>query len=167
MLNGPEAFRPFDGPSGVQLQTHWASRHGQAGTLWPPECQEVSPDSLGTIASAQHEFWQLTAQTCANAMLESFYPNTTEGRSARPGLLSCACRLASSWLDTPPLTKALEIKSGEVCTGLHHRLGISMLPSNAPAVKCNRGPHPSALSMLTMGCGVRPLLHTPRCAMTS
>jgi hypothetical protein len=80
MLNGPEAFRPFDGPSGVQLRTQWASLHGQAGTLWPPEYQEVSSDSLGTIASAQHEFSRHTAQTCAEAMLESFDPNTTEGR---------------------------------------------------------------------------------------
>jgi hypothetical protein len=58
-------------------------------------------------------------------------------RSTCAGLLSCACHLASAWLDTPPLTKALEIKSGEVCTGLHHRLGISMLPSNAHAVQCD------------------------------
>jgi hypothetical protein len=54
-------------------------------------------------------------------------------------LLSCACRPASAWLDTLPCTPALELKSGEVCTGLRHRLGLSMLPSNAPAVQCDCG----------------------------
>jgi hypothetical protein len=78
------------------------------------------------------------AQTRADALLESFDPNTTEG-CGRAQLLSCACRPASAWLDTLPLTKSLELKSGEVCTGLSHRLGISMLPSNAPAVQCDCG----------------------------
>jgi hypothetical protein len=57
-----------------------------------------------------------------------------QGRSVRVRLLSCACRPASAWLDTLPCTLALELKSGEVRTGLRHRLGLSMLPSNAPAV---------------------------------
>jgi hypothetical protein len=60
-------------------------------------------------------------------------------RSARARLLSCACRPASAWLDTLPCTRALEFKSGEVRTGLRHRLGLSMLPSNAPAVQCDCG----------------------------
>jgi hypothetical protein len=68
MLNGPEAFQPFDGPSGVQLRTQWASPHGQPGTLWPPEYQEVSPDSLGSIATAQHKFLWQVAQTRADAL---------------------------------------------------------------------------------------------------
>jgi hypothetical protein len=47
------------------------------------------------------------------------------------------CRPALAWLDALPLTKALDLKSREVRTGL--RLGISMLPFNAPAVQCNYG----------------------------
>jgi hypothetical protein len=63
MLNGPEAFRPFNGPSGVQLRTQWASLHYRACTLWPPEYQEVSLESLGTIAAAQCELSGHMAQT--------------------------------------------------------------------------------------------------------
>jgi hypothetical protein len=63
MLTGPGAFRPFDGPSGAQLRTQWASLHDGAGTLWPPEYQEMSPESLGTIVAAQREFSRHTAQT--------------------------------------------------------------------------------------------------------
>jgi hypothetical protein len=99
----------------------------------------VSPDSLGTIAAAQREFSQHTAQTRADALLESLDPSTTEGRSGRTRLLCCACRPASAWLDTLPLTKSLELKSGEVRAGLRHCLGISMLPSEAPAVQCDCG----------------------------
>jgi hypothetical protein len=56
---------------------------------------------------------------------------------ARARLLSCACRPSSAWLYTLPCTPALELKSGEVRTGLRHRLGLSMLPSNAPSVQCD------------------------------
>jgi hypothetical protein len=160
MLNGPEAFRPFDGPSGAQLRTQWASLHDRAGTLWPPEYREVSPDSLGTLAAALREFSRLTAQSRADALLESFDPNTTEGRSGRARLLSCACRPALAWLDTVPLTKSLELKRGEVRTGLRHRLGISLAPTPPPCSATAAGPF--ALPMLSMGCGARPLLHTPR-----
>jgi hypothetical protein len=83
MLTGPGAFRPFDRTSGAQLWTQWASLRDGAGTLWPPEYQEVSPESLGTIIAAQREFSWHTAQTQADALLESFDPSTTEGRSGR------------------------------------------------------------------------------------
>jgi hypothetical protein len=81
MITGPGAFRPFDGPSGVQLRTQWASLNDRAGTLWPPEYREVSPDSLETIVAAQRKFSLHTAQTRADALLECFDPNTTEVRS--------------------------------------------------------------------------------------
>jgi hypothetical protein len=99
----------------------------------------VSPDSLDTIAAAQREFSRQAVQAQADALLESFDAGTQDGKSAWARLLSCACRPASAWLDMLPLTRALELKSGEVCTGLRHRLGISMLPSNAPTVQCNCG----------------------------
>jgi hypothetical protein len=99
----------------------------------------VSPGSLGTIAAAQRDFLWQAAKTRADALRESYDASTTEEQSARTRLLSCACGLASTWLDTLPLTKALELKSGEVHTGLPHRLGISMLPSNAHAVQSDCG----------------------------
>jgi hypothetical protein len=133
----PEAFQQVDRPSGAHLLTQSASLHGRAGTLWLTRYQEVSPDSLGTLAVAQCDFSRQAAQTRTDALLEPFDARTTEGRSAR--LLSCACRSASAWLDTLSLIKALELKSGEVRTGLRHHLGNSMLPSNTPAVQCDCG----------------------------
>jgi hypothetical protein len=73
------------------------------------------------------------------ALYESYNANSVQGRSARSHLLSCACRPASPWLNTLPYTPAFELMSGEVRTGLRHRLGLSMLPSNAPAVQCDCG----------------------------
>jgi hypothetical protein len=57
------AFWPFDGPSHEQLRTQWTALHGIAGTLWPPECHGVSPDSIGAIAAAQHSFSRQAAQS--------------------------------------------------------------------------------------------------------
>jgi hypothetical protein len=95
---------------------------------------EVNPKRLGHVAKAQGVFAQHEAQARFDALYKSYDANSVQGRSVRVRLLSCACRPASAWLDTLPCTLALELKSGEVRTGLRHRFGLSMLPFNAPAV---------------------------------
>jgi hypothetical protein len=57
----------------------------------------------------------------------------------RHGGLGLACRPASAWLDTLPLTRTLELKSREVRSSLRHRLGLSMMPPNAPTLLCSCG----------------------------
>jgi hypothetical protein len=104
-----------------------------------PELMEVNPGCPGHIAEAQGVFARHEAQARFEALLASYDANSVQGRSARARLLSCACRPASAWLDTLPLSRALELKSGEVRTGLRHRLGLSMLPPNTLAVQCTCG----------------------------
>jgi hypothetical protein len=128
MRGGPEAFRPFDKPSGKVLRPQWEALHRDAGDLWKPKLKEFNPKRLRHIAEAQARF---------DTLYESYIANSMQGRSAR--LLSCACRPASAWLDTLPCTPALEPKNGKVCTSLRHCLGLSMLPSNAPAGQCDCG----------------------------
>jgi hypothetical protein len=53
--------------------------------------------------------------------------------------LSYACRPASAWLDTLQLSRALELKNGDFQTALRHRLGLAILPLNAPTVQCGSG----------------------------
>jgi hypothetical protein len=139
MRSGPEAFRPFSGPSGEVLRPQWEALHDVAGALWKPELKDVHPDRLGHIAEAQGVFSRHESQARFDALLASYDATSVHGRSARARLLSCSCRPASAWLDTLPLSRALELKSGEVRTGLRHRLGLSMLPPNAPAVQCTCG----------------------------
>jgi hypothetical protein len=139
MLEGPAAFRPFNGPGGVELRAQWEELHDGAGDLWPPEVRNVNPDNLGAIADAQSTFSRHIAAAKLSALLESFDAHSIDGRSARARLLSCACRPASAWLDTLPLTRTLELKSGEVRTSPRHRLGLSMMPPNAPSLLCSCG----------------------------
>jgi hypothetical protein len=68
--------------------------------------------------------------------MDSYDPSTDKGKLARARLLGCACRRASAWLVTLPLSRALELKSGEVQTGLRRRLCLTMLLFNAPAMQC-------------------------------
>jgi hypothetical protein len=139
MRGGPEAFRPFDGPIGEVLWPQWEALHSEVGDLWKAELKEVNPERLGHISEAQSVFARHEAQARFDVLYKSYDANSVQGRSVRARLLSCACRPASAWLVTLPCTPALELKSGEVCTGLRHRLGLSMLPSKAPAVQCNCG----------------------------
>jgi hypothetical protein len=136
MHSGPEAFRPFHGPSSDVLRPQWEALHDGARDLWRADAREAGPDSLGTIAAAQSAITRRSAQFRAEALMDSYDLSTDGGKRARARLLSCACRPASAWLVTLPLSRALELKSGEVQTGLRHRLGLTMLPPNAPAVQC-------------------------------
>jgi hypothetical protein len=91
---------------------------------------------MGTIAEAQRAYCRHSAQARADALLASLHNGTKDGKRARARLLSCACRPASAWLDTLPLSRALEIKSGEFQTALRHRLGLAILPLNASTEQC-------------------------------
>jgi hypothetical protein len=113
MRRGPAEFRPFDGPSDAQFCLQWEGLHDTAEALWRPEDREVSQDSMGTIAEAQHAYCRHSAQARTDALLASLHDGTEGGKRARARLLSCACRPASAWLDTLPLSRALELKSGE------------------------------------------------------
>jgi hypothetical protein len=79
------------------------------------------------------------------------FPGVEDGKGARARLLSCACRPASAWLDTLPLSRALELKSGEFHASLRHRLGLTALPPNAPDVQCGCEPALRRLPSLTDG----------------
>jgi hypothetical protein len=164
MRRGPAEFRPFDDPSGAQRCLQWEGLHDTAETLWRPEDREVSQDSMGTIAEAQRAYCRHSAQAHADALLASLHNGTEDGKRARARLLSCACRPASAWLDTLPLSRALELKSGEFQTALPHRLGLAILPLNAPTVQCSCG---ATARTPTTACDAPPLLHISCCAMIS
>jgi hypothetical protein len=54
----------------------------------------------------------------AEALQTSFPPGTEDGECAQAPLLSCACRPASSWLNTLPFSRALKLKSGKFYNSL-------------------------------------------------
>jgi hypothetical protein len=68
MRSGPEAFRPFDGPSGEVLRPQWEALHSEAGDLWKAELKEVNPERLGHIIEAQGIFARHEAQARVHAL---------------------------------------------------------------------------------------------------
>jgi hypothetical protein len=68
---------------------------------------------MGVIAEVQRAVSQHSAQARADPLHASFPPGTEDGKHAWARLLSCACHPTSAWLDTLPLCRALELKSGE------------------------------------------------------
>jgi hypothetical protein len=84
MRGGPEAFRPFNGPSGEVLRPQWEALHSEAADLWKPEQEEVNPERLGHIAEAQGGvFARHEAQARFDALYESYDANGLQGRSVR------------------------------------------------------------------------------------
>jgi hypothetical protein len=98
----------------------------------------VSQDSIGTIAEAQHAYCWHLPEAHADALLASLHDGRKDGKRAGTLLLRCTCRPASAWLDTIPLSRALEL-NGEFQTALRCRLGLAILPLNGPAVQCGCG----------------------------
>jgi hypothetical protein len=90
MHRGPEAFRPFHGPSGDVLRPQWEALHDGARDLWRADVRKAGPDSLGTIAAAQSAISRRSAQFRADALMDSYDPSTDGGKRARARLLSCA-----------------------------------------------------------------------------
>jgi hypothetical protein len=119
MRKGPEAFRPFDGPSSDALRPQWEALHSEWGDLWKPELKKVNPERLGHIAGAQGVFARHEAKDRFDTLLASYDATSVRGRSARAPLLSCACRPASAWLDTLALTHG---KAG------HHDVIVHWVP---------------------------------------
>jgi hypothetical protein len=120
------------------LRPEWEALHSEAGDLCKPELMEVNPGRLGHIARPNASSHGTRPKPVLRRSSRLTTPTVCkEGVRAR--LLSCACRPALAWLDTLPLSRALELKRGEVRTGLRHQLGLSMLPPNAPTVQCTCG----------------------------
>jgi hypothetical protein len=102
MWHGLIEFCPFVGPSGAQLRLRWEALHDKADTLWRPESQVVSQDSIGTIVKAQRAYCRHSAQAHADALLASLHDGTEDDKRAPARLLSCACR---------PLSRARQLFS--------------------------------------------------------
>jgi hypothetical protein len=115
--------------------------------MWPLhlpvrfDTRKASPDTMGVIAEVQRAVSHQSAQACADALHASYHPGTKDGKRAQARLPSWACRPASAWLDTLPLSRAHELKSGEFQASLRHRL--AMLP------RCN-----AAASHVTTGTDI-------------
>jgi hypothetical protein len=83
MHGGPEAFRPFDGPSGEGLRPQWEALHSKAGDLWKLELKEVNPERLGHIAEAQVVFGPHEVQARFDALHASYDANRCREKRAR------------------------------------------------------------------------------------
>jgi hypothetical protein len=92
----------------------------------------------------------------SSALMDSYDTSTKGGKCAHPRLLSCACCPASAWLVTLPLSRALELQSGEVQTVLQHCLGLAILPLTAPTMQRGCG---STLHRLDTDHGMFTLRH--------
>jgi hypothetical protein len=163
---GPEAFRPFDGPSGALLRPQWEALHEGAGDLWKPELREVIPDRLGLIAEAQGTYMRHAAKLRFDALFASYDAGSQASTRDRAHLLSCACRPASARLDTLPLLPSLALNDREVQTALRRRLGLPVLPLNAPTVQCGCGAT-LRRSDADHAMRCRALPHSLRCTTTS
>jgi hypothetical protein len=123
--------------------------------------REFDPNRLGTIAAVQSTISWHSAQMRGNALMDSYDASTDQGQVCQH-LFSCVCRPASAWLVTLPLSQALELKSGEVQTGLWHRLGLTRLPPNAPTMQSCCG---AALRHTDFDCVMRCSVLVPQLSL--
>lgn len=92
----------------------------------------VSQDSIGTIAEAQHAYCWHLPEAHADALLASLHAVRKDGKCAGTLLFRCTCHPATAWLDTIPLSRALQLNR-EFQTALRR---LAILPLNGPTVQC-------------------------------
>jgi hypothetical protein len=142
MREGPQRYRPLDGPNAPGFTLDWQALHAAASTLWPPEALEVNAANIDKfMPSAQRDFSRFTAQGRSDAMLAQFNAGTEQGMRDRARVLSCSTRSSSAWIDTLPTSHSLTLSDADFRCSMRHRLGLSQLPANAPGVKCTCGHH--------------------------
>jgi hypothetical protein len=122
------------------------------------EAREASLETMGVIYEAQYALFQHSAQARTDALQASFPPGAEDGKRTRARLLSCACRPASAWLDTLPLSTALELKSGEFLPASDSALASPCFPPMLSTYNAAVEP-PFASRRLTAACSALGMAH--------
>jgi hypothetical protein len=138
MREGPEAFRPFNGPSGMLLQPQWEALHRAQATCGSRSCVRLAPTGGDTS-------WKLKAPTRGMQPSSASMPSSplmtpAQSRANVIAPASSAAHAARPLLGWTLFRSCIPWRSRtEVQTALRHRLGLPVLPLNAPAVQCGCG----------------------------
>ena len=138
MRDGPPDFRPFtDGELAECLQAKWTALRA----AMPPEADR-GPEELDDIFIAtglpgmSRKVTRAVAQTRHDALLQQL-GSTPGGAKDLARMRSCACRVASLFLDSLPTNRMLTLNDGDFVHGMRFRGGLSPLPPLDGEVICD------------------------------
>jgi len=135
--DGPARFRPFAGVLAAGLQQAWTDLRAAAPDSWTDAPAQTTADCIQkTLPGVQRVFSRVVADRRHAELLASCDPDSIHGQHDLARLRSCACGPASMWLDSLPVGPALQLSDADFVCAMRHRLGISQMPANAPAVQC-------------------------------
>ena len=136
---GPERMQPFWGPHGHNLQETWQALN-VAQQLHPELPGPASGDTIAKVLPGmQQRITRVVALRRRAALLASHDVTTLEGACNLARLRSCACRAATLWLSTLPLSQALRMTDIEFMLCIRYLLGMSPAPPNAVGSRCGCG----------------------------
>ena len=82
--------------------------------LWPIEARTIAEELIDTMLPSVHRtLARVVADRRCRDLLALFDSNSEEGMRNIARLRSCACRLASLWLDTLPTCMALQLSNND------------------------------------------------------
>ena len=142
MRAGPQQFQPFAGPGAPALEADWQALHAAGAAadgppLWPPDALPITAASIDdTLPGAQRAFSRFVAECRFDELIDALDGATLAGQRALARLRSCSCRAASIWIDTLPVSPALQLQDAHFRTAMRLRRGLAQAPSNAPGVRC-------------------------------
>jgi hypothetical protein len=134
-------FRLFNTASShcAALIARWAAQHDAAPGLWSPELWALDAPLLALVLlHAQRDYGRYLTDRQFDDLLDSALPSFESTRfRARPH--SCACRLASIWLDSMPTSFPFTLSNSTYTSSACLQLGLAAGWANAPALLCDCG----------------------------
>ena len=134
LADGPQQFRPFDGPSSAYLLAIWQQVFDACATScgWLASARVMDARTIREVLPLAHrDVGRCVGDRQGEAFLASCNLSTSEGKRAAARLRSAAGAVASAWLlATPGSTTTL----GDTAfvTGGRHRLGLGVPTTVSP-----------------------------------
>jgi hypothetical protein len=144
LREGPDQYKPFAGPNAPALTQTWQAIHadGAASNLWGEDALNIDEDCIDKVLPAvQRTYSRFVAERRGQQLMASFNTGNMHDLQQLARLRSCANRAASAWIETLPTTAALQLTDWDFACSMRHRLGLSLMPANAPGVQCFCGRH--------------------------
>lgn len=135
MAQGPQQFRPLDGPGRPHAQAIWA-RVRELVPAISDHADVSDAHAGGSLASAQRDLSEALSQAAHEQLLADQNQHTALGQSVLSRLHSISCSQSAAWLTALPTHRALIIRSYPFLAALRRRLGETQTPPTRPGLVC-------------------------------
>ena len=142
LTEGPQQFRPLEGPDAASLRGHWQRVFDDCATVcrWPQSARNMDAEAVRLVLPlAQRDVARCVGDRSGAAFLAACDCNVAPGKRAAARMRSAAGAPASAWLMSTPGTTTTIGDTTFVVSG-RHRMGLGVPTTvSPPPCQCGAG----------------------------